>query len=145
MNTRITTVLAMVAAAGTLLCFSCEKERTGNANGGVIEEITNTDQLEEVLLSSGDTLLIFDLYTDWCTPCKTLSPVLKEIASLNHRKVRMYRVDIDKLPALAHALGVRNIPFVLFVKSGEAIYAITGVHPREDYQQAIDEFTPEEL
>jgi thioredoxin 1 len=145
-HSRTAAFAATLAAVSILMSVSCERKDVGNGSeNGNIDEISTAAQLENVLVSSGDTLLIFDLYAEWCMPCRVLAPVLEKIAVENRGRVKMFRVDVDKLPALAQALGVRNIPFVLFVRNGEAIYAITGVHPREAYEHAINEFTPQRL
>jgi len=83
-------------------------------------------------------LLMFDLYADWCMPCRILSPMLEEIAKENKDKVTVYKINVDKNPQIAGGLGVTGIPYVVFVKSKTGVHAITGVQTKAAYVRAID-------
>lgn len=47
---------------------------------GEIKTINSVEEFSKILESSGDRLLVFDLYADWCMPCKILSPILEKIS-----------------------------------------------------------------
>ena len=112
----------------------------GKATAGTksVHIIKNIDELNTILESSGDKLLLFDLYADWCAPCKILSPMLEEIAKENKDKVTVYKINIDKNPGIASALNVTGIPFVILVKNKQVVNAFTGVQPRDTYVRAIN-------
>ena len=128
-----------------LLIFpSCaEKNKSSNKENSTafVRTIQSPDELNKILESSGDRLLMFDLYADWCSPCKILSPMLEEIAKENKDKVSVYKINIDKNPGIASALGVSGIPFVLLVKNKNAVHAFTGVQPKETYVRAVNLFS----
>jgi thioredoxin len=81
---------------------------------------------------------MFDLYADWCAPCKILSPMLEEIAKENKDKVTVYKINIDKNPGIAAALNVTGIPFVILVKNKQVVNAFTGVQSKDTYVRAIN-------
>lgn len=112
--------------------------RTGNES--TVTTIDNTDALNAIITNAGDRLLMFDLYADWCMPCKILSPMLEKIAKEKKDKVSVYKINIDNNPGIAGALGVTGIPFVVFVKKQQGVYALTGVQSRDTYIRAIDRF-----
>lgn len=109
----------------------------------IVKPINSVDELNSILKSSGDRLLMFDLYADWCMPCKILSPMLKEIAKEQSQKVSVYEIDVDKNPDIANALQVTGLPYVLFVKNKQAVYALTGVQPKQTYVRAINTLSDE--
>ena len=63
----------------------------------------------------GDKPAIVDFYASWCGPCKMLAPVLDDVARDYDGKVDVYKIDVDKEPALANAFKVRSIPTLLFI------------------------------
>lgn len=103
---------------------------------GKVIEITSEAQFQEVL-NKKDTLLIFDLYADWCAPCKMLAPVLDELS--NERKdALIYKINTEKLKGIAAQFGVRSIPHVTFIKNKQALNTINGVVPKIAYEQSIE-------
>lgn len=63
----------------------------------------------------GDKPAIVDFYASWCGPCKTLAPVLDDVASEYDDRIDVYKIDVDKEPELANAFKVRSVPTLLFI------------------------------
>jgi thioredoxin 1 len=101
-------------------------------------DIKSVDELE-VALSQPDKLLLFDMYADWCRPCRLLHPILEEL-SKEIKEVAFYRINIDQNREIAAAFRVRNIPLVLFFKNKEFLGGSAGLHPREYYVEVIEQF-----
>ena len=110
-------------------------------NKSFVGTIQSVNELNMLLESSGDNLLMFDLYADWCRPCRILSPILEEIAKENSDKVTVYKINVDKNPKIASAFGVTGIPYVVLIKEKSAVFAFTGVKPKEAYIRAINLFS----
>ncbi len=136
----VLTALVFVAGVSFLAARPSTADDTATPNATSVKTIENVDQFTEILESSGDQLLLFDLYADWCMPCKILSPQLEKIAEANVDRATVYKINVDKHPALAQAFGVQGIPYVVFVKNKAAVHAITGVQPAGAYQKAIQDF-----
>jgi len=59
--------------------------------------------------------VILDCHAEWCGPCMTLDPILKE-ATLNlEGKVKLIKLNVETLPELAKGLNVRSLPSVFLV------------------------------
>jgi thioredoxin 1 len=87
----------------------------------------------------GDLPCIIDFYADWCGPCKTVAPVLEELASEYDGKINIYKVNTEDQQELAAAFGVRSIPSLLFCpKDGQPQMAM-GALPKESFVKAIND------
>ncbi|MFP4164711.1 MAG: thioredoxin domain-containing protein [Chitinispirillaceae bacterium] len=102
-----------------------------------VKIIGSSEQFNSVIEKSGDKLLMFDLYADWCMPCRILSPMLEKIAADMNNSVTVYKINIDKHPELASMFQVSGIPFVVLVKEKKVVQALTGVQPEATYRRAI--------
>jgi thioredoxin len=120
-------------------CSSADSAKKSASSGktAAIKTISSVEELNSVITSANDRLLMFDLYADWCMPCRILSPMLEKIAVEQKDKVTIYKINIDKNPEIAGALRVSGIPFVVYVKNREAVHAFTGVQSKETYVRAI--------
>ena len=82
--------------------------------------------------------LVVDFWAPWCGPCRTLSPVLDEIAREQAGRVVVGKVNVDEQPALAGRFGVRSIPTLLFVKDGKVVETLVGAVPKSVILERLD-------
>ena len=109
---------------------------TESKPGGLIQ-ITRNGQFQDLLTNANDTLLVFKLYADWCSPCRILEPTMEKIARENGGKVKYFKVDVDKLPDIAATFGASSIPLVVMVKNQKAVDGFAGVRQEKEYVAAI--------
>lgn len=76
---------------------------------------------------------------DWCGPCRSLAPIMNQIAS-EVQGVNFQVIDVDTNQELAATYGVRNIPVVVFIKDGKAVHKLVGVQSKQVYLQAINQW-----
>ncbi len=137
--------LVVLLIAVLMIGYGCSKkekssEETGSLKSELIKNIQNINQFDSIVQSSGRKLLVFDLYADWCGPCKVLEPILKDVAEMQSQKANFYKVDIDKHTHIAREFRVKGIPYVVLVKEGQVIHSITGVQPKVVYLEAVEKF-----
>jgi thioredoxin 1 len=87
----------------------------------------------------GSKPAIIDFYADWCPPCRQLSPLVEEIAKEYAGKIDVYKVDTDKETTLAQALGITNLPTLLFIPAKGKPQSTMGALPKESLVKAINE------
>lgn len=81
-----------------------------------VTKIGSEDFDKEVLQS--DKTVLIDFYADWCGPCKSLSPIVDEVAGENS-EVKFVKVNIDENQDLSRTYGVMSIPTLVVIKNGK--------------------------
>jgi thioredoxin 1 len=122
-------------------CDGGDPGKRAAASAGAVTQIRSMDHFNRVVDSAGDRLLVFDLYADWCFPCKELEPILEEIARENDYNSDFYRIDMESLGPVADIFKVRGIPHVAFVKERTIVFSLMGLHPKGKYTEVIHSLT----
>lgn len=92
---------------------------------------------EEVVLKSDKPVLV-DFGAEWCGPCRTLGPIIEELATEYEGRVVVGKVDVDNNQEFTAKYGVRNIPTVLMFKNGEVVGRQVGVASKKTYTDSLD-------
>jgi thioredoxin 1 len=132
-----------------LMLFSCGKEKSKaeaaseeapSEAASVIHHIASEDEYNRIVEGSGDRLLAFDIYANWCMPCRILSPTLEKIAAANSSRVSFFKINIEKLPNLSQTFNVNGIPHVAFIKKKTVVENVVGLQPEQTYLDIIERY-----
>jgi thioredoxin 1 len=134
-------VAGALSIAMALLIASCGERGERKSE---MTSILTIGEVNSVMDNSGDSLVAFDMYADWCGPCRILAPTLEKVAAATKGKVAFYRINLDQVPEAGQTFGVGGIPFVVFVKNKKVVATFTGVQPEESYLRAIQRFSGHE-
>jgi thioredoxin 1 len=97
-----------------------------------------TEENFDRTLQESPGVLMVDFWAEWCGPCKTIAPVLEDLARESGGTVTLAKVNVDENPGLAGRYGIRSIPTVLLVKQGRIADQVIGSVPKTQLKKKLD-------
>jgi thioredoxin 1 len=91
-------------------------------------QVTDSSFVDDVLTS--DKPVLVDFWATWCGPCKTVAPILEEIAGENREKLTVAKLDVDENPNSARDYQVMSIPTLILFKGGKPVKKIVGARSK---------------
>ncbi len=82
------------------------------------------ENFDEILKSN--RIVLIDVFTTWCGPCKTLSPIVDEVADHYEGKVIISKLEAESNSDLATDLKVRAVPTLILFKDGVEVERTNG-------------------
>ncbi|GIW42519.1 MAG: thioredoxin [Candidatus Binatia bacterium] len=104
---------------------------------GKAKEVTDATFEEEVLQSPVPVLV--DFWAPWCGPCRTIAPIVEELAGEYEGRLKVVKMNVDDNPDTPSRYGVRGIPTLLLVRGGEVREQIVGAVPKRQLTRAIEQ------
>lgn len=94
------------------------------------------DAEEFTSLVNSNQNLIVDFTATWCPPCRAIAPILEQ-AVARHASIKLIKLDVDKVPAVAAQYKIASLPTVVFVKDGAAKDTFVGARDAAYIEQFI--------
>lgn len=94
------------------------------------------------LIKTPGQLVVVDFYADWCGPCRTLGPVLEEVAGEYSGRVVVGKVNVDQAGELAQREGVGGIPDVRLYRDGKRVDQFLGAQDAESIRELFAKHAP---
>ena len=81
-----------------------------------IHRVTDETFEPEVLMS--ETPVLVDYWAEWCGPCKSIAPILDDIAKEYDGRLKIAKINVDENQQVPAKFGIRGIPTLMLFKNG---------------------------
>jgi thioredoxin 1 len=103
-----------------------------------VVHVTAENWQSEVIDSQ--TPVLVDFWAPWCGPCKAIAPELEKVASELTGRLKVAKVNVDEAPDLAGQFGIRSIPTLLIMKSGNVQQQMVGAMSATALKAKVEPF-----
>jgi thioredoxin 2 len=99
--------------------------------------LTVTDETFATQVERSPLPVLVDAWAPWCGPCRTIAPVIDELAAELAGRIRVAKLNVDDNPATASRFNLRSIPTLLVMQGGREVDRIIGVQPKADIRRRL--------
>ncbi len=95
------------------------------------------DQFQNEVLQS-DVPVLVDFWAVWCGPCRTMEPIIEELADEYAGKVKVMKMNVDESPVTPGNYNIMSIPTFILYKGGQPVKIFVGTRSKEDMKAELD-------
>jgi thioredoxin 1 len=100
-------------------------------------ELIQSRDFPSVVLQSEKPVLV-DFFASWCGPCKSLSPIIDELADEMGDSVRICKIDVDKNRDMANKYGIMSVPTIMLFRGGKPVKSMAGLRKKEELRGFLE-------
>jgi len=104
--------------------------------------VTLTSNNFDETVKSSSTPIVVDFWAEWCGPCKSIAPILSELATEQAGKLTVAKLNVDEHGDIAQRFNVMSIPTLLVFDKGEMKKRLVGAKGKGQLLQELAEFLP---
>src|SRR5690349_23088544 len=83
-------------------------------------------------------VMVVDFWAVWCGPCRTVAPIIEQLAKEYSGRVAFGKLNVDENPLTSSEFQVQSIPTLLIFRDGEPADGIIGAVPKHQIESKIE-------
>jgi len=100
-------------------------------------QAVSDDNFEGDILKSDKPVLV-DFWAPWCGPCRSVAPIVDDLASQYEGKLKVAKLNVDESSEVAMKYQVTSIPTFILFKEGRVADRMLGAAPRSEFLKFIE-------
>lgn len=101
-----------------------------------VQQVSDASFEGDILKS--DKPVLVDFWAPWCGPCRSVAPVVDELATQYAGQLKVAKVNVDESSNVAMKYQVTSIPTFILFKNGQVADRVLGALPRSEFVKFID-------
>ncbi len=102
---------------------------------GNIMTLSDADFEKTILQGQGPILV--DFWAPWCGPCKSIAPLLEQVADKYKGRITVAKMNVDENTTPSR-FGIRSIPTLLMFKDGKVVASLIGAVPMKELERFVN-------
>ncbi len=105
---------------------------------------TSSDMIElrddnfEAEVIEADLPVLVDFWAPWCGPCRTVGPVIEQVAGEYSGRAKVGKLNVDENQAIAGAMRIMSIPTVAVFKGNQMVDMRVGAYGITEYRDMLE-------
>ena len=121
------------------VCGRCKQPLIEAADAGGHPTVA-TDATFATIVGGGKPVVV-DFWAPWCGPCRTIGPVIEDLAR-SRSDILFAKLNVDDNPLTASRFNVSGIPTLVFFRGGQEAGRVVGAVGRPQIESAIGQYLP---
>lgn len=96
----------------------------------------DTSNFDQFVLQADEPVLV-DFWAIWCGPCRTMGPIIEEIAT-ERDDFKVGKCNVDVAGPIAQRYGIASIPTLMLFKDGKVHSTQVGAVGKAQLAQFVD-------
>ena len=135
----------ILVLASSLAIGSCFKSNKSKKMGTIsiskedfVKRVADYESSPNQWKYLGDKPCVVDFYATWCGHCRTLLPILDQLAEEYQDRIYIYKVNVDNERPLSRAFKIKSLPTLFLCPMNGSPRIVQGALPKEQLKTLID-------
>ena len=85
-------------------------------------------------------IVVVDFWAPWCGPCRTVGPVIEQLAAEYAGKVTFAKMNVDENQIIPSNFAIKSIPTIIVFHNGREVERIVGAYPKAHIEATFKQY-----